>query len=150
MSDEGRSLRRKQQENVRELRSKLIDAGLPVMMSPSHIIPIHVIEPFLFLFKLNQSLFSFQVGNAALATLICNHLLDRYSIYLQSINYPTVERGTERLRIAATPYHTSEMIDHLVDSLKQVWKDVGLSLKDVDQQQFLQQQQLRAVLRQHA
>lgn len=42
MSDEGRSLRRKQQENVRELRSKLIDAGLPVMMSPSHIIPIHV------------------------------------------------------------------------------------------------------------
>lgn len=42
MSDEGRALRRKQQENVRELRSKLIDAGLPVMMSPSHIIPIHV------------------------------------------------------------------------------------------------------------
>ena len=42
MSDEGRLLRRKQQENVRELRSKLIDAGLPVMMSPSHIIPIHV------------------------------------------------------------------------------------------------------------
>jgi 5-aminolevulinate synthase len=129
MTDEGRSLRRKQQENVRELRSKLIDAGLPVMMSPSHIIPIHV-------------------GNAALATLLCNHLLDRYSIYLQSINYPTVERGTERLRIAATPYHTSEMIDQLVDALKQVWKDVGLSLKDVDQQQH--QQQTRVILRQHA
>jgi 7-keto-8-aminopelargonate synthetase-like enzyme len=46
MSDEGRSLRRKQQENVRELRSKLIDAGLPVMMSPSHIIPIHVLQLF--------------------------------------------------------------------------------------------------------
>jgi 5-aminolevulinate synthase len=46
MTDEGRSLRRKQQENVRELRSKLIDAGLPVMMSPSHIIPIHVLQPF--------------------------------------------------------------------------------------------------------
>jgi 7-keto-8-aminopelargonate synthetase-like enzyme len=44
MSDEGRSLRRKQQENVRELRSKLNDAGLPVMMSPSHIIPIHVLK----------------------------------------------------------------------------------------------------------
>ncbi len=116
MSDEGRLLRRKQQENVRELRSKLIDAGLPVIMSPSHIIPIHV-------------------GNAALATLLSNHLLDRYSIYIQSINYPTVERGTERLRIAATPYHTSEMIDHLVEALKQVWKDVGLSLKDVEQQQ---------------
>ncbi|UJR35850.1 hypothetical protein I4U23_028594 [Adineta vaga] len=129
ISDEGRSLRRKQQENVRELRSKLIDAGLPVMMSPSHIIPIHV-------------------GNAALATLLCNHLLDRYSIYIQSINYPTVERGTERLRIAATPYHTSEMIDQLVEALKQVWKDVGLNLKSLDQQQ--QQQYSPLTFRQHA
>ena len=67
--------------------------------------------------------------------MLCNHLLDRYSIYLQSINYPTVERGTERLRIAATPFHTSEMIDQLVDALKQVWKDVGLTLKDIEQQQ---------------
>ncbi|UJR10173.1 hypothetical protein I4U23_014389 [Adineta vaga] len=124
MSDEGRLLRSKQQENVRELRSKLIDAGLPVMMSPSHIIPIHV-------------------GNAALATLLCNHLLDRYSIYIQSINYPTVERGTERLRIAATPYHTSEMIDQLVEALTQVWKDVGLSLKNIEQQQSV-------VMRHHA
>jgi 5-aminolevulinate synthase len=127
MSDEGRLLRRKQQENVRELRSKLIDAGLPVIMSPSHIIPIHV-------------------GNAALATLLCNHLLDRYSIYIQSINYPTVERGTERLRIAPTPYHTNEMIDQLVVALKQVWKDVGLNLKGVEQHQ----QQHPVALRQHA
>lgn len=126
-SDEGRALRRKQQENVRELRSKLIDAGLPVMMSPSHIIPIHV-------------------GDAALATLLCNQLLDQYSIYLQSINYPTVERGTERLRIAATPYHTSDMIDQLVDALTQVWKDVGLSFKTVEQLQ----QQSTCALRQHA
>jgi len=87
------------------------------------------------------------VGNAALATLLCNHLLNRYSIYIQSINYPTVERGTERLRIAATPYHTSEMIDQLVEALKQVWKDVGLNLKDVEQQQ---QQQQPAVMRHHA
>ncbi len=86
------------------------------------------------------------MGNAALATLLCNHLLDRYSIYLQSINYPTVERGTERLRIAATPYHTNEMIDQLVDALKQVWKDVGLSLKGVEQQH----QQQFVALRQHA
>ncbi|CAF0806471.1 unnamed protein product [Rotaria sordida] len=127
MSDEGRALRRKQQENVRELRSKLVDAGLPVIMSPSHIIPIHV-------------------GNAALATLLCNHLLDRYSIYIQSINYPTVQRGTERLRIAATPYHTSEMIDQLVDALTHVWKDVGLALKSVAQPQ----QQQPIALRHHA
>jgi 5-aminolevulinate synthase len=78
-----------------------------------------------------------------LATLLCNHLLDRYSIYIQSINYPTVERGTERLRIAATPYHTSEMIDQLVYALKHVWKDIGLNLKDIGQQQCV-------ALRQHA
>ncbi|CAF5141165.1 unnamed protein product, partial [Rotaria socialis] len=64
----------------------------------------------------------------------CNHLLDRYSIYIQSINYPTVERGTERLRIAPTPYHTSEMIDQLVDALKHVWQDVGLTLHDGEKQ----------------
>ncbi len=87
------------------------------------------------------------MGNAALASLLCNHLLDRYSIYLQSINYPTVERGTERLRIAATPYHTSEMIDQLVHALKQVWKDVGLNLKGVEQHH---QQQQHVALRQHA
>lgn len=57
MSDEGRSLRRKQQENVRELRSKLIDAGLPVMMSPSHIIPIHVNSSEFF-----DSIFLFFIG----------------------------------------------------------------------------------------
>lgn len=66
---------------------------------------------------------------------------------MQSINYPTVARGTERLRIAATPYHTSEMIDQLVDALKQVWIDVGLSLKPVEQQCQAEQ---RFVLRQHA
>ena len=73
--------------------------------------------------------------------------MDRYSIYIQSINYPTVARGTERLRIAATPYHTSEMIDQLVDALKQVWQDVGLSLKNVEQQCPAEQ---RFTLRQHA
>lgn len=82
-----------------------------------------------------------------MASLLCNHLLDRYSIYLQSINYPTVARGTERLRIAATPYHTSEMIDQLVDALKQVWQDVGLTLKNVEQSYSAEQ---RVPLRQHA
>ena len=122
------------------------------MMSPSHIIPIHVSGHFLL-----DDLFIFfflylQVGDAALASLLCNHLLDRYSIYLQSINYPTVERGTERLRIAATPYHTNEMIDQLVDALKQVWTDVGLPLKTIEQQQQQQHQRPSGpfILRQHA
>jgi hypothetical protein len=61
-----------------------------------------------------------------------------------------VERGTERLRIAATPYHTSEMIDQLVDALKHVWQDVGLNLKGVEQQQQQQQDQQFMALRQHA
>ena len=87
------------------------------------------------------------MGDAALAGLLCNHLLDRYSIYIQSINYPTVERGTERLRIAATPYHTNEMIDQLVGALTQVWKDVGLSLKNNEQQPL---QQTPLAMRQHA
>ena len=78
------------------------------------------------------------MGNAALATRLCNHLLARYSIYIQSINYPTVARGTERLRIAATPYHTSEMIDQLVDGLKQGWLDVGLALKPSEQPSIAQ------------
>ena len=86
------------------------------------------------------------MGNAALATLLCNQLLDRYSIYIQSINYPTVERGTERLRIAATPYHTSEMIDQLVHALKQVWKDVGLNSKGIEPHQH----QHPVALRHHA
>ena len=93
------------------------------MMSPSHIIPIHV-------------------GNAALATRLCDHLLTQHSIYIQAINYPTVARGTERLRIAATPFHTSEMIDELVNALKHVWNDLHLPLKV--------NQQLPIAMRHHA
>ena len=80
-----------------------------------------------------------------MATLLCNYILDRHSIYIQSINYPTVERGTERLRIAATPFHTSEMIDQLVDALKHAWLDIGLTLNGVEQHH-----QLSVVLRHHA
>ena len=48
----------------------------------------------------------------------------RYSIYIQAINYPTVPRGSERLRIAPTPHHTEQMIDELVQALDNVWTDV--------------------------
>lgn len=103
-SDEGRQLRALHQANASLLKQKLIDANLPVMNSPSHIVPVFV-------------------GNAQRAADICNLLLQDYNIYIQSINYPTVARGEERLRIVPTPLHTIEMIDNLVVSLKKAWYD---------------------------
>ena len=109
-SDEGRDLRKRHQHNAAMLKRRLIKAGLPVMNSPSHIVPIFV-------------------GNAQHAADICNILLQEYGIYIQSINYPTVARGEERLRIVPTPLHTDEMIDGLVDALVKVWTQCDLKLK---------------------
>lgn len=81
-----------------------------------------------------------------MASLLCNKLIDQYSIYIQSINYPTVERGTERLRIAPTPYHTTEMIDQLAFALKQVWAEVGLPFRTLEQQK----QNIPYAIRHHA
>ena len=53
-------------------------------------------------------------------------LLSKYKIYVQPINYPTVPRGTERLRITPTPLHSEEMADNLVESLKKVWKNLNI------------------------
>ena len=108
-SDEGRRLRALHQHNAAVLKHKLTQIGLPVMHNPSHIVPV-------------------LVGNAQAASDICNTLLQDYGIYIQSINYPTVARGKERLRIVPTPVHTQEMIDQLVDSLHQVWTKANLPL----------------------
>lgn len=107
-SGEGRELRAKQQENVKYLREKLVSAGLPAAHSPSHIIPV-------------------MVGDPVVCTQLSNDLITKYGIYVQSINYPTVARGTERLRIAPTPHHTKEMMDEFVDNLTTLWKDSGLA-----------------------
>jgi len=108
-SDEGRELRAKHQLYASEVKRKLIEAGLPVMNSPSHIVPV-------------------MVGNAEQASAICDRLLDEYGIYIQSINYPTVARGEERLRIVPNPHHTPAMIDELVYALVDVWTKNGLEL----------------------
>ncbi|XP_018014420.1 5-aminolevulinate synthase, erythroid-specific, mitochondrial isoform X2 [Hyalella azteca] len=108
-SEEGVKLRSQHQAAVRLLRQSLTDAGLPVVHCPSHIIPVHV-------------------GNPAHATLVSDVLLSEYHHYVQAINYPTVARGEEKLRLAATPYHTPEMINMLVKDLVTVWQDVGLPL----------------------
>ncbi|XP_055883740.1 5-aminolevulinate synthase-like [Biomphalaria glabrata] len=108
-SDEGRELRARQKRNVKYLREKLVAAGLPASHSPSHIIPI-------------------MVGDAQLCTQISNDLITKYGIYVQSINYPTVARGTERLRVAPTPHHTKAMMDEFVANLTELWKETGLHL----------------------
>ncbi|GFY51198.1 5-aminolevulinate synthase, nonspecific, mitochondrial [Trichonephila inaurata madagascariensis] len=91
MSDEGRLLREKHQQNVRYLRNSLQEVGIPVVHCPSHIIPVHV-------------------GNPRYTTEVSNQLIDRYGHYVQAINYPTVPFGEEKLRIAATPFHTKKLM----------------------------------------
>uniref|UniRef100_A0A8B9J2R7 5-aminolevulinate synthase n=1 Tax=Amazona collaria TaxID=241587 RepID=A0A8B9J2R7_9PSIT len=109
-SAEGQVLRRQHQRNVKLMRQMLMDAGLPVVHCPSHIIPV-------------------RVADAAKNTEICDKLMSQHSIYVQAINYPTVPRGEELLRIAPTPHHTPQMMNYFLEKLLATWKDVGLELK---------------------
>ncbi|XP_045547942.1 5-aminolevulinate synthase, nonspecific, mitochondrial-like [Salmo salar] len=108
--EEGRSLRRKHQRNVKLLRQMLMDSGLPVVHCPSHIIPV-------------------RVSDAEKNTEVSDIMMSRYNVYVQAINYPTVARGEELLRIAPTPHHTPQMMTYFVEKLVQTWKESGLPLK---------------------
>ena len=95
------------QRRAAALGRALDDAGVPRLRNPSHIIPV-------------------MVGDPVLCKHISDLLLDHYRIYVQPINYPTVPRGTERLRITPSPLHTEADIDHLVRSLSEVWSELSL------------------------
>ena len=99
--------RERQQDRVAALRGKLDRAGIPHLTNPSHIVPV-------------------MVGDAKACKAISDELLARFDIYVQPINYPTVPRGTERLRITPSPFHTDAHIDALVAALSAIWARDGL------------------------
>ena len=103
----GVAVRERHQERAALLKRRFREAGLPVMESVTHIVPV-------------------MIGDAERCKEVSDILLEEYGIYVQPINYPTVPRGTERLRFTPTPLHTDEMIEHLIDSLNAVWGRLDL------------------------
>ena len=100
--------RMEQRRAVASLRSKLDREGIPHQPNPSHIIPV-------------------MVGDPVKCKWISDVLLDSYGVYVQPINYPTVPKGTERLRFTPGPLHTDADIDHLVSALSELWSQCALA-----------------------
>jgi len=100
--------RARQQAQVAKLRAKLDRAGIPHMANDSHIIPV-------------------MIGDPVKCRMISDILMKDWGIYVQPINYPTVAKGTERLRITPSPFHSDADIDHLVTALSTLWQRCALA-----------------------
>jgi len=106
----GHHLREQHQERAATLKARFKAAGIPVLDSITHIVPVHV-------------------GDPVLCKRMTDELLDEYGIYVQPINYPTVPKGTERMRLTPTPLHDDQMMDELIDAMLKVYaKHVGMKV----------------------
>ena len=106
------SEREQQRDRVATVRRKLDMLGIPHLPNPSHIIPV-------------------MVGDAKKCKMISDWLMDNHGIYVQPINYPTVPRGTERLRITPSPVHSDGDIDRLIHALSDIWSQCELARRDI-------------------
>jgi 5-aminolevulinate synthase len=100
--------RQRQRRAVAKVRAALRATGIPMIENESHIVPV-------------------MVGNAAKCKMISDVLMDQYGIYIQPINYPTVPKGTERLRITPSPFHSDEDISKLARALSDLWSQCALN-----------------------
>ncbi len=103
--------RERHQQRAERVKLALSAAGLPILASSSHIVPL-------------------MVGDAEKCRQASDMLLRDHGIYIQPINYPTVQKGTERLRVTPTPYHGDGLVDALVEALVDVWRQLELPLLD--------------------
>ena len=97
-----------QRAKVARLRAGLDDAGIPHMENESHIVPVMIKDP-------------------VKTKMLADYLMEQFRIYVQPVNYPTVAKGTERLRFTPSPLHTDADVDYLVSAMSNLWSQCALS-----------------------